>query len=63
MVYACLRFFKGKGFESFTSKAKGIGLSLAISEEIIKPHKGEIKFKSKEGKGAIFTVIPPIGGE
>ncbi|MHC2993912.1 MAG: hypothetical protein IBV53_00180 [Candidatus Atribacteria bacterium] len=54
----------GKIFDHlFTGKAKGIGLGLAICKEIIKAHKGEIKVKSKEGKGAIFTVIPPIGGE
>jgi signal transduction histidine kinase len=38
-------------------------LGLAISKEIIKAHKGEIKVKSEEGKRTTFTVILPIGGE
>jgi signal transduction histidine kinase len=54
----------GKIFDPlFTSKAKGIDLGLAISKEIIKAHKGEIKVKSEEGKRTTFTVILPIGGE
>jgi len=38
-------------------------LGLAISKQILGAHKGEIKVKSKEGKGVTLTVILPIGGE
>jgi two-component system sensor kinase FixL len=43
----------------FTSKAKGIGLSLSISKRIVEAHGGSISVKSTLGKGSTFTVIIP----
>ena len=51
----------------FTTKAKGLGLGLAISKRFIDVHGGNIVVKSREGKGSTFTVTLPIheenGGE
>ncbi len=44
----------------FTTKAKGIGLGLAIANDIIEKHNGKITVESEEQKGAIFTIILPI---
>jgi len=43
----------------FTTKESGTGLGLSIAYGIVKAHKGDIKVKSKEGKGATFTIILP----
>jgi signal transduction histidine kinase len=43
----------------FTTKAKGIGLGLAMCKSILERHGGDIAVKSKEGKGATFTVSLP----
>jgi len=45
----------------FTTKAKGIGLGLAISETLIERHGGTIEVESEVGKGSIFTVKLPLG--
>ena len=42
-----------------TRKQRGSGLGLAIANEIIKLHKGEIKVRSKIGKGSVFSIIIP----
>ena len=48
---------KGKIFEPlFTTKAKGIGLGLAVSKSIIDRHGGQIEAKSTEDKGTTFTI-------
>ena len=41
--------------------AKGYGLGLHISRQIINAHGGEISVKSREGKGAAFTFALPCG--
>ena len=46
-------FFSTKG-------SKGTGLGLAVTHKIIKEHNGNIKVKSKLGKGTTFTIVLPI---
>jgi len=52
----------------FTTKAKGMGLGLAICKRIVESHGGKICVESTVGKGTTFTVTVPIkpkvkGGE
>jgi PAS domain S-box-containing protein len=51
----------------FTTKAKGMGMGLAICKRFVDAHNGSIEVKSEEGKGSTFTVKLPIqrddGGE
>jgi len=51
----------------FTTKAKGMGMGLAICKRLVDSHGGSIKVESKEGKGTTFTVRLPVqqenGGE
>jgi signal transduction histidine kinase len=43
-----------------TTKRKGTGLGLAIVGRIIETHRGEVKIKSRAGKGTSITVLLPI---
>lgn len=45
----------------FTTKAKGVGLGLALCKRIIEQHRGEIEVKSEVGKGTTFTIKLPKG--
>ncbi len=46
---------------STTRKFGGLGLGLAVSQHIVKLHKGTIEAKSEgEGKGSVFTVKLPL---
>lgn len=50
-------------FEPFyTTKSSGIGLGLANARKIVEQHKGSIRVKKKEGKGACFEILIPCGG-
>jgi len=44
----------------FTTKAKGMGLGLAICKRIVEAHGGSISVESIVGKGTTFTVTIPI---
>jgi two-component system, sporulation sensor kinase E len=43
----------------FTTKAKGIGLGLSLCKSVLERHGGDIKVKSKEGEGTMFTISLP----
>jgi PAS domain S-box-containing protein len=54
----------GKIFDPlFTTKAKGIGLGLAVCKTIIDRHEGTIEVKSQAGKGTTFTISLPLKRE
>ncbi len=44
----------------FTSKAKGIGLGLAVCKSIIDRHEGQIEVTSEVGKGTTFNIKLPL---
>ena len=51
----------GKVFEPlFTTKAKGIGLGLALTKIMIEANEGTIEVESKVGKGSTFRVRLPV---
>lgn len=52
-------------FEPFFStkrEAKGTGLGLWVSQGIVQQHGGQMKVRSRPGRGTTFTVALPIGG-
>jgi len=54
----------GKIFDPlFTTRAKGIGLGLAVCKAIIERHGGDIEVESEVGKGASFTIRLPLKAE
>lgn len=46
-----------------SSSKKGVGLGLSICQSIIEAHGGQIFAKNREGGGAEFTFILPLGDE
>jgi signal transduction histidine kinase len=44
----------------FTTKAKGIGLGLPVSQKLIEANDGRIEVQSTPGIGSTFTVYLPI---
>ncbi len=44
----------------YTTKAKGIGLGLPITKDIVEKHGGSIEVQSKIGKGTTFNIKLPV---
>ena len=49
-----LKFYKG------SSKERGSGIGLAVCDEIIKYHGGELRLSNAEGGGLMVTIKIPI---
>jgi PAS domain S-box-containing protein len=47
----------------FTTKAKGVGLGLAVTKTLVEGHEGTIEVESELRKGSTFTVRLPIHGK
>ena len=47
----------------FTTRARGIGLGLAITKRLIEANQGEIEVESREGEGATFYLKLPLPSE
>jgi signal transduction histidine kinase len=45
----------------FTTKARGIGLGLAVSQKLVEANGGCITVQSEEGQGSTFTIYLPAG--
>jgi two-component system sensor histidine kinase HydH len=45
----------------YTTKPRGTGLGLPITNRIVKAHGGKIELRNKEGGGAVFTIRLPYG--
>jgi signal transduction histidine kinase len=47
----------------FTTKPKGVGLGLSISQRIIEGHRGAIRVTSQQGAGTTVRIELPLAGE
>ncbi|MGD0878861.1 MAG: ATP-binding protein, partial [Anaerolineales bacterium] len=44
----------------FSTKAKGIGLGLAVSKKLAEANGGQIEMETEVGKGSTFTLYLPV---
>ena len=44
----------------FTTKARGIGLGLVVSKNLVEVNRGSIRVESREGQGSTFTISLPV---
>ena len=51
------RFYKG------SSKARGSGIGLAVCEEIVTMHSGELTLSNAEGGGTLVTISLPVSAQ
>ena len=56
-----LPFVKNKFYKG-SSKARGSGIGLAVCEEIIHRHEGELTISNAEGGGCLVTIALPLEG-
>jgi len=47
----------------FTTKRYGLGIGLAVSKKIVESHRGSITVSSAEGRGTMFEIRLPSGGQ
>jgi len=47
----------------YTTKTRGTGLGLPITNRIIKAHKGRLELRNREGGGTVFTIKLPLRAE
>ena len=52
-----LKFYKG------SSKARGNGIGLAVCEEIVTRHGGQLNLENAEGGGTLVTIALPMEEE
>jgi signal transduction histidine kinase len=52
------RFYRAG--ESLTREVSGAGLGLALVDEVVRSHGGQIRVESTKGKGSTFTILLPI---
>jgi signal transduction histidine kinase len=43
-----------------TTKSQGTGLGLAIVSRVVETHRGQLKLRSKLGRGTVISVILPV---
>ena len=54
------KFFRGSGPE--VRKQPGTGLGLALAQQIVKLHGGQLGVDSQSGRGSTFRIVLPLGG-
>ena len=47
----------------FSTKEAGTGLGLSIAKQLVELHQGELTVDSESGRGTVFTMRMPLGGD